>query len=86
MSKPSATLKWEMAAREAVEALRLTNDHTFPLVPWGIRVEDRRPIPEMEDRPALLILTQCPKCGDPYVFVISEKDTSDVTHTCKKCR
>lgn len=58
----------------------------IPLLPEGVRIEDRRPVKEMTDRPALLLLAVCPRCCTPYLFITSEKDTSDYSIECRKCR
>lgn len=64
----------------------LPADVAIPVLPEGVRVEDRRPVKEMEDRPAMLMLARCPKCGEAYIFITSERDTCDYTTTCKACR
>lgn len=60
-------------------------DQAMPLLPEGVRVEDRRPIPEMTDRPALLLLAVCPECSVPFIFITSEPDTCNYSTTCKRC-
>lgn len=56
------------------------------LFPEGIRIEDRRPVAAMTDRPALLLLAQCPRCNLLYVFVTSERDTCNYSTVCEACR
>lgn len=61
-------------------------DQAHPLFPKGVRIEDRRPVSTMTDRPALLLLAQCPRCETLYVFVTSERDTCNYSTVCEKCR
>ncbi len=79
-----ALLKREESGR-AINALIVDDDQAHPLLPWGLRVEDRRPAPEMQDRDALLMLALCAKCGQPFVFITSERDTCNYSTTCGKC-
>lgn len=82
--KDKALLKQEAAGR-AIGALIVDDDRAVPLLPWGMRVEDRRPAPEMQDRDALLMLTLCQKCGQPFVFITSERDTCNYSTVCGRC-
>jgi len=83
--KREALVRLDAAVR-AIGALLVVDDHAYPLLPWGMRVEDRRPVPEMTDRDSLLMLTVCRKCGQPFVFITTERDTCNYSTTCGKCR
>ena len=72
-------LAYQRAKRASLE------DKAIPLLPAGVRVEDRRPVPEMTDRPALMLLACCPHCGLTYIFITSERDTCNYSTTCGRC-
>ena len=61
-------------------------DRAIPLLPEGVRVEDRRPIKEMTDRPALLMLACCTHCERAFIFITSERDACNYSTTCESCR
>jgi hypothetical protein len=61
-------------------------DRAVPLLPEGVRNEDRRPVKEMTDRPALLMLACCACCGLTFIFITSERDTCNYSTTCESCR
>jgi ribosomal protein S27AE len=63
----------------------LPSNVAIPVLPEGVRVEDRRPVKEMEDRPAMLMLAKCPRCGEAFIFITSEKDTCNYSTVCGKC-
>lgn len=60
-------------------------DCAVPLLPEGVRIEDRRPIEEMTDRPAFLLLACCPECGEVYIFITSARDTCNYSTVCQRC-
>ena len=76
-----STAQVATAVKRAVDL----RDAAVPLLPEGIRVEDRRPVPEMVDRPALLLVAVCPECEEPFIFVTSERDTCNYSTKCGRC-
>lgn len=69
----------------AVERAVDLRDAAVPLLPEGIRVEDRRATPEMVGRPALLLVAVCPACEKPFIFITSERDTCNYATECSRC-
>ena len=62
-------------------------DRAVPLLTTGVRVEDRRPpVPEARERPSLLLLASCPECGVPFIFIVTERDTCNVSTVCGRCQ
>ncbi len=54
------------------------------LLEKGCHVEDRR-AETSQNKPSLVISETCNDCKETFLYIIAEKDASNVTDVCKPC-
>lgn len=49
-------------------------------------IQDRRVMPQMQDRPSAVYRTACIDCGDVFLYIVSVRDTMSLSRRCLACQ